>query len=638
MAETSWSYRLVLWFFIIVKKLFFRDVIIRGSHKIPKKGSIIFVAAPHCNQFVDPIILISSSPRPIGFLMAAVSLKRKIVGFFGRMLNSIPVDRAQDHSKKCSGTISLLSTDESNLKLVGERTFFLGEVSTHLNHFNGQAAIMISYCKEIFCAPVDKILNDTEIILKKPFDHKVNRILRSEKIPFSVVPLIDQSSLYASVFERLSKDSCIGIFPEGGSHDRAEMLPLKAGVSVMTLGYFSLYPDANLKIIPCGLNYFNAHKFRSRAVIEFGDPLDIPSDLVTDFKLGGEKKRMAIEKHLKSLADALNTVTVNVPDFETLQIIQAARRLYRSDETHKKPDLQIELNRRFVKGYKKYRDDPRIIQLRHSILEYNNLLLAFGIKDHQVKNTQIDTINLIFQLSFHLSVLIIFGLISLPGFIVNSPALYLIGRISKKKAMAAKKASNVKIDGKDVISTWKLLVALVLLPFVYGLYSMAIILMSPNLRSKTILNLSIAFILIFHILIFVSYATVRLSEMVYDSYNSIKPLILTILDPERYLILRQVRSTLHEQINLVVDELGPSVVDDFDRNRIIKSPKDSISDRSSPLSSNDSINTHESNYSMSNLSMDLASGRASPIFDTNMETIEIMLNQCKELLKKRKLE
>ena len=638
MTETSWSYRFVLWFFIIVKKVFFRDVIIRGSHKIPKNGSIIFVAAPHCNQFVDPIILISSSTRSIGFLMAAVSLKRKIVGFFGRMLDSIPVDRAQDYAKKCSGNISLSSINENNLTLIGEGTFFLSEIASQKQKFSNQAAIMISYQKENFCAPIDIILNDTEIILKKPFDQKINIALKSEKFSFSVVPLIDQSSLYTSVFERLSKNNCIGIFPEGGSHDRAEMLPLKAGVSVMTLGYLSLYPEADLKIIPCGLNYFNAHKFRSRAVIEFGDPLDVPSDLVADFKLGDEKKRLAIEKHLKSLADALKTVTVNVPDLETLQIIQAARRLYRPEETHKKPDLQIELNRRFVKGYIKYRDDPRIIQLRKSIADYNNLLLAFGIKDHQVKNTQIDAITLILQLSFHLSVLIVFGLISLPGFVVNSPALYLIGRISKRKAAAAKKASSVKIHGKDVISTWKLLVALVLLPLLYGFYSIIIIWFSSALKSETIINLTVTFILIFNTLVIVSYGTIRLSEMVYASYNSIKPLILTILNPERYMILRQVRSTLHEQINLVVDELGPTVVDDFDRNRIIKSPNYSNPGRYSPVLSYDFINAQDMNYSMSSLSVDFGSGRASPIFDTNMETIETMLNQCKELLKKRKLE
>ena len=102
MSGSSFYYSFVVWFFVLIKKVFFRDVIVRGSHKIPKNVPIIFVAAPHCNQFVDPIILISTCPRPVSFLMAAVSLKRWIIGFFGRMLDSIPVSRAQDYAKKCS--------------------------------------------------------------------------------------------------------------------------------------------------------------------------------------------------------------------------------------------------------------------------------------------------------------------------------------------------------------------------------------------------------------------------------------------------------------------------------------------------------------------------------------------------------
>lgn len=639
MPEASFSYYLVKWFFVLVKNIFFRDVIVRGSHKIPEKGAVVFVAAPHCNQFVDPIILISCSPRPIGFLMAAISLKRRIIGVFGRMLGSIPVDRAQDHAKKCTGRIFLLQDDETNLKLNGEETFFSKEVAKYLSEFNNQAAIILSYEKEYFCAAIELILNDYELILKKPFDQKINSLLKSKKVTFSVVPLINQRDLYTSVFDKFTKQECIGIFPEGGSHDRAEMLPLKAGVTIMSLGYLSLYPDASLKIVPCGLNYFNADRFRSRAVIDFGDPLDVPKELVEDFKSGGETKKQAIVKHLQSIAAALQAVTVNVPDLETLQVVQAARRLYCPEETYKKPDLQLELNRRFVKGYLKYRTDTRIIQLRQSIFDYNNLLLAFGIKDNQVKNTQINTIKSICQLLFHLSVLIIFGIVSLPGFVLNLPALYFIGRISKIKAKAALKASNIKIHGKDVISTWKILVALVLLPVMYGMYALGILL---SFHFTSPFTLFFIFVTLFHLLALFSFITVRISEMFLDSYNSVKPLILAVLNPKRCYILRQVRTSLRDQINFVVNELGPTVVDNFEQNRIIESCDNfNVSGNTSLFSTSELIFQSDSNLIFSNISNygDLKSGRTSPIYDTNMESIGNMLCQCKEMFnyKKKKL-
>ena len=35
--------------------------------------------------------------------------------------------------------------------------------------------------------------------------------------------------MYESVYELFLKGGCLGIFPEGGSHDRTDLLPLKPG-------------------------------------------------------------------------------------------------------------------------------------------------------------------------------------------------------------------------------------------------------------------------------------------------------------------------------------------------------------------------------------------------------------------------
>ena len=43
-------YDLVVWLLSLLIDLFFREVHPRGAWKIPRKGPIIFVAAPHANQ------------------------------------------------------------------------------------------------------------------------------------------------------------------------------------------------------------------------------------------------------------------------------------------------------------------------------------------------------------------------------------------------------------------------------------------------------------------------------------------------------------------------------------------------------------------------------------------------------------
>ena len=88
----------------------------------------------------------------------------------------------------------------------------------------------------------------------------------------------------------------------------------------MALGSLANNPDLNLKVVPIGLSYFHAHKFRSRAVVEFGQPMDIPLALVEKFKEGGSQRREAVGLFLDQIHDALKKVTVRAPDYETLEV------------------------------------------------------------------------------------------------------------------------------------------------------------------------------------------------------------------------------------------------------------------------------------------------------------------------------
>lgn len=86
----------------------------------------------------------------------------------------------------------------------------------------------------------------------------------------------------------------------------------------MALGTLAENPDCGLKIVPCGMNYFHAHKFRSRAVIEFGTPIDVPPELVEQFKQG--ERRESVGALLEIIYGGLVSVTVTSPDYETLMV------------------------------------------------------------------------------------------------------------------------------------------------------------------------------------------------------------------------------------------------------------------------------------------------------------------------------
>jgi glycerol-3-phosphate O-acyltransferase/dihydroxyacetone phosphate acyltransferase len=94
-------YDLIVQFFIGVINIFFRETTSRGGYRVPKKGivpllkqgPVIFVVAPHANQFVDPFILLKHCSRRVGFLVAKSTYDRKYVGIFPKAMGAIPVAR-----------------------------------------------------------------------------------------------------------------------------------------------------------------------------------------------------------------------------------------------------------------------------------------------------------------------------------------------------------------------------------------------------------------------------------------------------------------------------------------------------------------------------------------------------------------
>lgn len=86
----------------------------------------------------------------------------------------------------------------------------------------------------------------------------------------------------------------------------------------MALGTLADNPDCGLKIVPCGMNYFHAHKFRSRAVIEFGSPIEVPREIVDQYTRG--ERREAVGALLDIIYQSLVAVTVTSPDYDTLMV------------------------------------------------------------------------------------------------------------------------------------------------------------------------------------------------------------------------------------------------------------------------------------------------------------------------------
>ncbi|KAG1252691.1 hypothetical protein G6F68_011672 [Rhizopus microsporus] len=192
------------------------------------------------------------------------------------------------------------------------------------------------------------------------------------------------------------------------------MLPLKAGFAVMALGAAAANPDLDIKIVPVGLNYFHPDRFRSRAVVSFGQPISIDRQDVERYKLGSEERREAITRLLDRSDEAFKAVTVNTPDYDTLMVIQAVRRLY---VNKKRPSIErvVKLNRHFASLWQKLRGDPSLETIVRKVRYYNDTLRFFGIRDHQVEKLNIRPSKATFQLIKRIAKLVIMALLGTPA-------------------------------------------------------------------------------------------------------------------------------------------------------------------------------------------------------------------------------
>lgn len=561
-------YDICLWFFDLIVHTFFREVKSRGTFHIPRTGPIIFVIAPHANQFIDPLLVMLKvrhySGRRIAFLTAAKSYRRKFIGMFARLTGAIPVERAQDLLKAAPGTIKIdLDGDATVVKGTGTR--FTRDC---------QKKGLLGLPDSLGNAVVEEVVSDTELRLRKPFQLGKKEQQITDRLTngttYKVAPHVDNNVVFQNVFNHLNGGKVLGIFPEGGSHDRPDLLPLKPGVAIMALGAASTSPDphAVINVIPVGMNYFHPHRFRSRAVIEFGKPIRVDKKRS---KMYEDNSKAAVDALLETITLGLREVTVTCTDYDTLMALQAARRLYTSARREQIPlPMIVEMNRRLVRGYEKYAYNPEVKEMKTMVSEYNKKLMRMGLHDHQVELlSSSDRFKTLVTFSDRLFKVFLFFGLSLPGIFLFSPVFITARRISRQKAKEALAGSVVKIRARDVLSTWKILVALGLAPALYIFYSVIGTVFLVQLGLVPQVPVFVVFLVCYGWSVLTTYASLRIGEIGVDYYKSLKPLFYSLMSAHKDVgqieELKKNRAYLAERVTEFCDKFGPGLFSDYDR-------------------------------------------------------------------------
>ena len=240
--------------------------------------------------------------------------------------------------------------------------------------------------------------------------------------------------------------------------------------------------------------------------------------------------------------------------------------------------MVVELNRRLVKGYTLYKDDPRIVNLMKSVNQYNKQLWLLGVRDHQVEYAKFSIPKVVFTLIYRLSKLAIMAIGTLPGLVLFAPIFVASKLISIKKSREALAASTVKLQGRDVMATWKLLVALALAPLLNALYTILLTYWTYRNRVQGYVPdwVSLWMVVAFGLGFFpsISFAALRFGETGMDILKSLRPLVLCLnpTSANTLVRLREKRTALSAEVTEVINTLGPEMFPDFDNVRIVADP------------------------------------------------------------------
>jgi 1-acyl-sn-glycerol-3-phosphate acyltransferase len=265
----------------------------------------------------------------------------------------------------------------------------------------------------------------------------------------------------AETFDRshdlLAQGGTLALFPEGTSHSDPSLKPLKTGAARIVLEAEQKYPGLGVRIVPVGLLFDAKQAFRSRALVQVGEPIDPAPEIAL-----AARDPVAAFRALTARIDAgLKDVTLNYHTWEDARLAARAADLYRSRHPEApgrgRLSESVAVRRTFLDGYRDLRDrhPERTAAVVEAVREYDGLLHAFHLRDDQVGAAYRlppavrFVVRSVVRMLIHLPV-------ALVGTVLTWPVYRLVGAIVKRVN-----------DHPDQTATFKVIGALLLFPLTW---------------------------------------------------------------------------------------------------------------------------------------------------------------------------
>ncbi len=265
-----------------------------------------------------------------------------------------------------------------------------------------------------------------------------------------------------------------GLFPEGVSHDDPHPQDLRTGAAriygeACRLGHGSRAPV----IVPVGLHYDRKSLFRSKALIVYHPPMEVPETLAYDPSLDDDPEaRWQQARDLTFAMEAqLKRVVMATADWQTHHLLHRVRKLVRAERAcraaaspgrAKVKERVLGFRRVWLAHQALESSCPGAVDaLRVEVESYQEDLRALGLKDHELDQSPAlggwgMSLLLLLQLMFtHL----LLPPLMVVGYLVNGPVALLLQLLCWIVAGEKKDEATIKLFVGAVLfpATWVLL-------------------------------------------------------------------------------------------------------------------------------------------------------------------------------------
>lgn len=261
----------------------------------------------------------------------------------------------------------------------------------------------------------------------------------------------------------LKRGGAIALFPEGVSHNSPKLLPIKTGAARIALGAISGFEKSgpiDLKVIPVGLYYTSKTRFRSEALLFFGEAISVsPAELDPDGGLPRDRVRELTDE----IEEAMRRVTVNAETGAEIETANQAANLFLSvTETL---DLEEPLAARFefVRQYIENQDEvgggfSGTEEITGLVSDYKKKLRRLGLEPENLSLSKHPFWYVFQHFIFRVAVLLLLLPLTVAGFILHMPGYQISKFLGYRYS---------KHGADDIVSTVKVIAGIFLMPLTW---------------------------------------------------------------------------------------------------------------------------------------------------------------------------